>query len=272
LPLDPYLSAEKVGGPPSSDSSLPPRGGSGSLEESVARGLREAAARAGRPSSIVALETMGASALAHGLSGPPAVALASLGRDALAQVPDREVGSALLGAIVERAGTSKMEIMAETVKMAGDNCLDRAAAVEVYREGLALLASPPSGRIEAWLAEFGERACARGPVDDARAMGQIVLQRIERVTSDPELRRQAHDGFEAAIRRGGLGWDLEGSGTGMAGAYRAIAARLAFLEREGREQALDRVRRMADGPGQKEVEVQPDRVIVDGIRVDRRRP
>jgi hypothetical protein len=58
----------------------------------------------------------------------------------------------------------------------------------------------------------------------------------------------------------------------MAGAYRAIAARLAFLEREGREQALDRVRRMADGPGQKEVEVQPDRVIVDGIRVDRRRP
>lgn len=252
-------------------------------ERSVARVMREATAqRQPKDASAVAAQRVALQALAAGVGGAVGPALTHVGLamlDAVTRPADAcTMAEVILAALDGGGARSGNQILAETVKIAGTNCLDRNAAVEVFRDGLRALEADPPERMEAALARFGLAARSHACGADARAVGQIVFQQLDKHSTDAAVRSAAHRAFEDSIPDSADLWGAGGSAQRIDAMqyaqFEAILAEAARLDETAARERMDELQRMAGGERRPvdagRVEIKDGSVVIGGVRVDKK--
>lgn len=251
-------------------------------EQMVAGTIREATAQRVKDASATTAQRIALQALAGGLSGPAGVALARVGLQVLEAVSNSKDAAAMAGTLLSRmdpgGARGTTDIVAETVKIAGTNCLDSAAATEVFKDGLRTLETAGSERVEASLARFGLAARQHGGQGDSQAMAQIVMQQIEKYTTDDDIRGMAHKAFEDAARpRSGLWGDPLGSGSSvnsmLGSRLEDVLEAAVRLDEQAAAARAEELAKMAGAdPRATEaghIEIKDDTVVIGGVRVNK---
>lgn len=258
----------------------------GGPEQVVASAVREAAAQRVKDASATTAQRVALQVLAGGLSGAAGTALVRIGLlmlDAVKNPGDAAAMAGTLLARLDRNGTSSMaDALAETVRIAGTNCLDPATATAVFKEGLEALSSAGDEGLETRLARFGLAARAHAGEGDSRAVAQIVLQQLEKHSSNPEIRTLAHRAFEEAVpSRPGPWANPFGSGSSVDDGLRTRLEEVLGLAMRADEQAAaaraEEMQKMAQAGSKTpseagRIEMGRDAVVIGGVRVEKRAP
>lgn len=247
-------------------------------EQVVAKTMHEATLQRLKGVSAATAQMIALQALAAGVSGTAGAALARIGLRVLDAVSNSRDAVTVTGSILAHmdpgGARNSTDILTETVRIAGTNCLDESAAVQVFRDGLQALQEPGSERMEARLARFGLAARQHGNLGDAQAMAQIVVQQIEKYTADDAIRGLAHQAFEEAASSHSAPWGSpfgspSDASNRLGTRLQELLAAAVRLDEQAAAARTEQIEKMAGSPEGGSIEVQDEAVVIGGVRVDR---